>query len=291
MRGGYYRPMWFHRLSVGLDAKGLPVAWRQTIVGQSLLEGTPFAPMMIKDGVDATSVEGAADSPYVKGTASHLVDLHSPKPGIPVLWWRSVGHSHTAFVMESFLDELAGAAKRDPLEYRRQLLKAHPRHLGVLNLAAQKAGWGKPLAKGHFRGIAVHESFGSFIAQVAEVSVEDGQVRVHRVVCAVDCGVCVNPASVAAQMDSGVVYGLSAALYGELRFKEGRVQQSNFHDYPLLRLQEMPRVETHVVHSSEKPGGVGEPGVAPIAPAVANAIFAATGKRLRRLPLRLGESA
>jgi isoquinoline 1-oxidoreductase beta subunit len=193
--------------------------------------------------------------------------------------------------MESFIDELAGAAKRDPLEYRRQLLKAHPRHLGVLNLAAQKAGWGKPLAKGHSRGIAVHESFGSFIAQVAEVSVADGQVRVHRVVCAVDCGVCVNPASVAAQMDSGVVYGLSAALYGELRFKEGRVQQSNFHDYPLLRLQEMPRVETHVVHSSEKPGGVGEPGVAPIAPAVANAIFAATGKRLRRLPLRLGESA
>jgi isoquinoline 1-oxidoreductase beta subunit len=291
MRGGYYRPMWLHRLSAGLDANGLPLAWRQTIVGQSIIEGTPFAPMMIKNGVDAASVEGAADSPYVKGTASHLVDLHSPKPGIPVLWWRSVGHSHTAFVMESFVDELANAAKRDPLEYRRRLLKKHPRHLGVLNLAAQKAGWGKPLPKGHFRGIAVHESFGSFIAQVAEVSVENSQVRVHRVVCAVDCGVCVNPASVAAQMESGVVYGLTAAFYGELTFKGGRVQQSNFHDYPLLRLLEMPRVEAHVVHSTEKPGGVGEPGVAPIAPAVANAVFAATGKRLRRLPLRLGESA
>src|SRR6266849_4823927 len=291
MRGGYYRPMWLHRLSAGLDANGLPLAWRQTIVGQSIIEGTPFAPMMIKDGVDAASVEGAADSPYVKGTASHLVELHSPKPGIPVLWWRSVGHSHTAFVMESFVDELANAAKRDPLEYRRHLLKKHPRHLGVLNLAAQKAGWGKPPPKRHFHGIAVHESFGSFIAQVAEVSVENSQVRVHRVVCAVDCGICVNPASVAAQMESGVVYGLSATFYGELTFKEGRVQQSNFHDYPLLRVREMPRVEAHVVHSTEKPGGVGEPGVAPIAPAVANAVFAATGKRLRRLPLRLGESA
>lgn len=291
MRGGYYRPMWLHQLSVGLDSKGLPVAWRQTIVGQSLVEGTPFGPLMIKNGVDSTSVEGAADSPYVKATTNHLVELHSPKPGIPVLWWRSVGHSHSGFVMESFVDELASAAKQDPLEYRRQLLKKAPRHLGVLNLVAEKAGWGKPLPKGHFRGIAVHESFGSFIGQVAEVSVEDNRIRIHRVVCAVDCGVCVNPASVVAQMEGGVVYGLSAALYGELSFKDGRVQQSNFHDYPLLRLQEMPRVEAHIVQSSEKPGGVGEPGVPPVAPAVANAVFAATGKRLRRLPLRLGESA
>ncbi len=291
IRGGYYRPMWLHRLSVGLDANGLPLAWRQAIVGQSILEGTPFAPMMVKDGVDGSSVEGAADSPYVKGTPNHLVELHSPKPGIPVLWWRSVGHSHTAFVMESFVDELALAAKQDPVKYRRQLLKKHPRHLGVLNLAAQKAGWGNPLPKGRFRGIAVHESFGSFMAQVAEVSVDDQQIRIHRVVCAVDCGVCVNPASVAAQMESGVVFGLSAALYGELSFKDGRVQQSNFHDYPLLRVHEMPRVETHIVSSAEKPGGVGEPGVAPIAPAVANAVFAATGKRLRRLPLRLAGPA
>ncbi len=291
IRGGYYRPMWFHRLSAGLDAKGMPVAWHQTIVGQSIIEGTPFAPLMIKNGVDAASVEGAADSPYLKAIANHLVELHSPKPGIPVLWWRSVGNSHTAFVMESFLDELASAAKRDPVEYRRGLLKNAPRHLGVLNLAVAKAGWGKPLPKGRFRGIAVHECFGSFIAQVAEVSVGDGGIAIHRVVCAVDCGICVNPAAVAAQMESAVVYGLSAALYGELSFKEGRVQQSNFHDYPLLRVHEMPRVETYLVPSTEKPGGVGEPGVAPIAPAVANAVFAATGKRLRRLPLRLGNSA
>src|SRR5262249_40142438 len=183
------------------------------------------------------------------------------------------------------------AAKRDPVDYRRRLLKNAPRHLGVLNLAVEKAGWGKPLPMGHFRGVAVHESFGSYIAQVAEVSVGAGGIRIHRVVCAVDCGICVNPAAVAAQMESGIVYGLSAALYGELRLREGRVQQSNFHDYPLLRVHEMPRVETHVLPSSEKPGGVGEPGVPPIAPAVANAVFAATGKRLRRLPLRLGGSA
>jgi len=287
MRGGYYRPMWMHRLNAGLGGDGMPIAWRQTIVGQSILEGTPFAKMMIKEGVDGTSVEGAADSPYLKGIPNHWVGLHSPKPGIPVLWWRSVGHSHTGFVMESFVDELASAARLDPLEYRRRLLKDHPRHLGVLNLAAEKGSWGTTLPKARFRGIAVHESFGSFVAQVAEVSVENGRIRVHRVVCAVDCGICVNPAGVAAQMESGVVFGLSAALYGEVRFKEGRVQQSNFHDYPLLRLHEMPRVETHIVPSAEKPGGIGETAVPPIAPAVANAVFAATGKRLRRLPLRL----
>jgi len=290
-RGGYYRPMLLHRLSVGLGADGLPIAWRQAIVGQSILHGTPFEALMVKDGVDATSVEGAANSPYVMATANHLVELHSPTPGIPVLWWRSVGHSHSAFVMESFIDELAVKSKKDPVQYRRQLLVKNSRHLGVLNLAAEKAGWGKPLPKGHHRGIAVHESFGSFVAQVAEVSVTGNQINIHRVVCAVDCGICVNPASVAAQMEGGVVFGLSAALYGELTFKQGRVLQSNFHDYQLLRVHEMPKVEAHIVPSSEKPGGVGETGVPPIAPAVANAVFAATGKRLRRLPLRLAESA
>ncbi len=287
MRGGYYRPMWFHRLRVGLDGDGMPVSWRQTIVGQSILAGTPFEAMMVKDGVDQTSVEGAADSPYVKAAPNHLVDLHSPRTVIPVLWWRSVGHTHTAFVMETFVDELAQEAKKDPLEYRRKLLKDHPRHLGALNLAAEKAGWGEPLPEGRFRGLAVHESFGSFVAEVAEVSVTGGRVRVHRAVCAVDCGVCANPAGVEAQLQSGVVFGLTAALYGELTLKAGRVQQSNFHDYPLLRMSEMPKVEVHIVASSEKSGGVGEVGVPPIAPAVANAVFAATGKRLRRLPLRL----
>jgi len=198
-----------------------------------------------------------------------------------------VGHSHTAFVMETFVDELAQAAGQDPLEYRRRLLSEHPRHLGVLNLAAEKAGWGRPLAGGRVRGLAVHESFGSWMAQVAEVSVASGRVRVHRIVCAVDCGICVNPAGVRAQVEGAVAFGLSAALYGELTFKDGRVQQSNFHDYPILRLNEMPDVEVHIVPSSEKAGGIGEPGVPPVAPAVANAIFAATGKRLRQLPFRL----
>jgi isoquinoline 1-oxidoreductase beta subunit len=287
IRGGYYRAMFVHRVKAGLGSDGKPAAWRHTIVGQSLAEGTPFAAMMIKNGVDDTSVEGVADSPYVKGTPSHLVDLHSPKTAIPVLWWRSVGHSHTAFVMETFVDELAHAAGQDPLEYRRKLLSEHPRHLGVLNLAAEKAGWGRPLSGGRFRGLAAHESFGSWVAQVAEVSVANGRVRVHRVVCAVDCGVCVNPAGVRAQMEGAVAFGLSAALHGELTLKAGRVQQSNFHDYPLLRLNEMPEVEVHIVSSDEKAGGIGEPGVPPAAPAVANALFAATGKRQRRLPFRL----
>ena len=287
MRGGYYRPMWSHRLRVKVGADGRPVAWRQTIVGQSIIEGTVFAPMIIKDGVDGTSVEGAADSPYVTGTPNHLVDLHSPKTPIPVLWWRSVGNTHTAYVMETVVDELAHLAGQDPLEYRRQLLVKHPRHLGVLNLAAEKAGWGKPLPAGRFRGLAVHESFNSFVAEVAEVSVSGDRVRVHRVVAAVDCGVCVNPAGVRAQIESGIAYGLTAALYGELTFKAGRVEQSNFHDYPILRHSEMPNVDVHIVASSEKSGGVGEPGTPPIAPAVANAIFAATGKRLYKLPFRL----
>jgi isoquinoline 1-oxidoreductase beta subunit len=185
------------------------------------------------------------------------------------------------------VDALAHEAKQDPLDYRRKLLKDHPRHLAALNLAAEKAGWRQSLPEGRFRGLAVHESFESFVAEVAEVSVADGRVRVHRVVCAVDCGVCANPAGVEAQLQGGVAFGLTAALYGELTLKAGRVQQSNFHDYPLLRLKEMPKVEVHIVSSSEKSGGIGEVGVPPIAPAVANAVFAATGKRLRRLPLRL----
>ena len=290
IRGGYYRPMWTHHLRVGLGANGRPVAWRQTIVGQSILEGTPFGAAMIKGGVDGTSVEGAADSPYVKAVAHHLVDLHSPKSPIPVLWWRSVGHTHTAFVMETFTDELAHAAGKDPLAYRRQLLRGHGRHLGVLELAAAKAGWGKPLPRGRFRGLAVHESFGSFVAEVAEVSVSGAGVRVHRVVCAVDCGICVNPLGVRAQLESAVAFGLTAALHGELTIKAGRVQQSNFHDYPILRMSEMPEVEVHIAKSREKSGGVGEVGTPPVAPAVANALFAATGKRFRRLPFRLEAS-
>jgi isoquinoline 1-oxidoreductase beta subunit len=191
-------------------------------------------------------------------------------------------------VTECFLDELAHGAGKDPYELRRTLLANAPRHLGALELAARKAGWGTPLPEGRARGIAVHLSFGSYVAQVAEVSIEDDQPRVHRVVCAIDCGMVVNPDTVAAQMESGIVFGLTAALHGEITLKDGRVEQSNFHDYPLLRLNEMPEVEVHIVPSTEPPSGVGEPGTPPIAPAVANALFALTGKPVRKLPIRLG---
>jgi isoquinoline 1-oxidoreductase subunit beta len=203
-----------------------------------------------------------------------------------VLWWRSVGHSHTAYVMETMVDELARAAGIDAVEYRRRLLAGHPRHLGVLELAAQKSGWGGPLPAGRARGIAVHESFGSYVAQVAEVSLEAGRIRVHRVTCAIDCGIAVNPLTISAQMESGIAFGLGAALHGAITFKDGRVQQSNFDDYPVLRLPEMPAVDVHIVPSTERPGGVGEPGTPPIAPAVANALAELTGKPLHELPLR-----
>lgn len=285
IKGGYYRPMFLHKAKIGLGADGMPVAWQHSCVGQSIMAGTPFEGAMIKNGVDATSVEGVADSPYLKSVAHHHVDLHSPQTGIPVLWWRSVGHSHSAFVMESLIDELAHAAGKDALAYRRALLKNHPRHLAALNLAADKAGWGSALPQGRFRGIAVHESFGSFVAQIAEVSVSDGTVKVHRVVCAIDCGLVVNPDSLVAQIESAVAYGLGAALQSEISFKDGQVQQSNFHDYQVLRMNQMPAVEVHIVPSTEKMGGAGEPGVPPIAPAVTNAVFAATGKRIRTLPI------
>jgi len=285
VKGGYYRPMYLHKAAIGLSEDGMPVAWTQTLVGQSIILGTPFEPFMIKNGVDATSVEGVADSPYLKEIANHDIQLHSPKTGIPVLWWRSVGHSHTAFVMESLVDELAHSANKDPVEYRRALLKNHPRHLAALNLAASKAGWESPLAKGMFRGVAVHESFGSFVAQVAEISMDKDAVKVHRVVCAIDCGLVVNPDSLQAQLESAIAFGLGAALQSEITFKDGKVQQSNFNDYQVLRMNQMPKVEVHIVPSTDKMGGAGEPGVPPIAPAVANAIFAATGKRLRTLPI------
>ena len=287
MHGGYYRPQWFHRVAIHTGNDGLPRRWDHAIVGQSILKNSPFESVMVKDGVDITSVEGVADSPYVKGTPVHRVALHSPDLPVTTLWWRSVGHSHTAFVMETLIDDLAHAAKQSPLDYRQRLLAAHPRHLGVLNLAAEKAGWGKPLPKGHALGLAVHESFGSWVAQVAEVSVDGDELRVHRVVCAVDCGICVNPEGVRAQMESGIVYGLSAALFGRITLKEGRVQQSNFHDYRVVRINESPAIEVHIVPSSEKPGGAGEPGTPPIAPAVGNALFALTNRRLRSLPFDL----
>jgi isoquinoline 1-oxidoreductase beta subunit len=284
-RAGYYRPLNVHTIKAALDASGRPVAWRQRIVGQSIFAGSPFEGF-VKDGVDPSSVEGASTLPYE--IPNLTVELHTPKVGVPVQWWRSVGHTHTAFSTESFVDELAAAARRDPVEFRRALLgDKHPRHRAVLDLAAEKAGWGTPLPRGRGRGIAVHESFNSYVAEVAEVTVApDGSVKVDRVVCAVDCGIAVNPDVIRAQMESGIGYGLSAVLHGAITLKDGRVEQANFDTYRPLRINEMPAVEVYIVESDEPPTGVGEPGLPPVAPAVVNAIAAATGKRMRTLPLR-----
>ncbi|AYH45444.1 xanthine dehydrogenase family protein molybdopterin-binding subunit [Azoarcus sp. DN11] len=290
MRAGYYRPVYVHRLRAALDAQGKPLAWSQRIVGQSILAGTPFEGVAIKDGIDGSSVEGAANLPYA--IPNLQVELHTTNKDVkvPVQWWRSVGSTHTAFATEVFLDELATAAGADPVAYRLALLAAHPRHAGVLKLATDKAGWSKPLAAAksgkRARGVAVHESFNTYVAQVVEVTVApDGSFKVDRVVCAVDCGIAVNPDVIRAQMEGGIGFGLGAALSGAITLKDGVVEQSNFHDYTVLRIDQMPRVEVHIVPSSEKPTGVGEPGVPPIAPALVNALFAATGKRIRTLPI------
>jgi isoquinoline 1-oxidoreductase subunit beta len=284
-RGGWYRPMWRDRMVAGLDAAGNPVAWTHTIVGQSIFEGTMFEGFGIKNGVDGASVEGAADLLY--GIPNLQVDLHSPKIGVPVQWWRSVGHSHTGFSVEAFFDEVATAGGKDPYELRRTLLANQPRLRAVLDLVAQQANWGRALPEGRGRGIATHFSFATYVAQVAEVSVDkDGTVHVHRVVCAVDCGRTINPDIVKAQMEGGIIFGLTAALKTEITLDKGRVQQRNFHDYPMLRMFESPEIEVHIVPSTEPPTGVGEPGVPPVAAAVANAVFAVTGKRVRRLPIK-----
>ncbi len=285
IRGGWYRPMWYDHFAAGLDASGNPVAWTHTIVGQSIFDGTMFASFGIKDGVDTASVEGAADIIY--SIPNIQVDLHSPKNEVPVQWWRSVGHSHTGFSVEAFLDEVAHAGGKDPYQFRRALLAHQPRMLAVLDLAVEKAHWNGPLPAGHGRGIATHFSFDSYVAQVAEVSVEkDGTVRVHRIVAAVDCGRTVNPDTVKGQLEGGIIFGLTAALKTEITLDKGRVQQRNFHDYPMVRMFESPAIEVYIVPSTEHPTGVGEPGVPPVASAVANAIFAATGKRVRRLPIK-----
>lgn len=281
IRHDFYRPATYNLLRGGLDAQGMPVAWHHRIVGPGILHQRGLPP----DQIDRTMVEGAANMPY---DIRNLQVEHTSKDfGIPVGFWRSVGASHNAFVVESFIDELAHAAGTDPFEYRRALLGKSARHKGVLGLAAQKAGWGTPLPAGRRRGIAVAFSYGSWAAEVAEVSVTPaGEVRVHRIVCAIDCGLAVNPDQIGAQMEGAIVWALSATLRGQITIANGRVQQSNFHDFPLLRINEMPAVEVHIMPSDQPPGGVGEPGVPPLAPAVANAVFAATAKRIRRLPIR-----
>ncbi|QJR11795.1 Isoquinoline 1-oxidoreductase subunit beta [Usitatibacter rugosus] len=283
IRGGYYRPMYVHRADIGLDAQGNIVGWNHVVVGQSILTGTPFEAFAVKDGVDGTSVEGVPDTKY--DIPNLAVTLRSVGLPVPPLWWRSVGHTHTGFVMETLIDEIAAASKQDPVAFRRKLLAKDPRFVKVLDLAAEKAGWGSPLPAGRARGVAIVESFGTICAQVAEVSLENGAPKVHRVTAAIDCGPVVNPMTVEAQVQSAIAYGLGAVLYSELTLKDGGVQQSNFHDYRVLRLSDMPQVSVFTVPGGTKVSGVGEPGTPPIGPAVANALAALTGKRARVLPL------
>lgn len=294
MRGGYYRPLFHHALEAAIDGQGQLVGWRHRLVGQSILTGSPFA-AMVKNGIDAVSVEGASNLPYA--IPNLQVELHTPTDiGVPVLWWRSVGSSHTAYSTEAFLDEVAAAMGQDPLALRLKLLAGHPRHAAVLKLAADKAGWGTPLAakdgERRGRGLAVHESFHSIVAHVAEVTVKkDGSLKVDRMVCAVDCGTVVNPDNVRSQIEGSVGFALGAMLHEAITLKAGRVEQGNFDGFPLLRIGEMPPVEVHMVASTAAPTGIGEPGVPSVAPAVANAIAAATGKRLRSLPIQTKELA
>jgi len=278
-----YRPYFYDRLHAGLDANGMPVAWSHRICGSSV--AARYAPPFFKDGYDFDTVDGAKELPY--SIPNVLVEYvrHEP-PGIPTAWWRSVGPSHNIFVVESFIDELAAAAKKDPVDYRRALLDKSPRALAVLNLAAEKAGWGKPLPKGSGRGVAVQTVFGSFMAQVAEVEVgKDGEVDVKRVTCAVDCGIAINPNTIEAQVQSAIVYGLSAALFDEITLRGGRVEQSNFDNYRAPYINEMPSIDVHIVKSNDPPGGMGEPGTSALVPAVFNAVYAATGVRLRKPPI------
>jgi isoquinoline 1-oxidoreductase beta subunit len=288
MQGGWYRPAFLHAIEGGIDANGNPVSWTSRSVGQSIMTGTPFEAMMQGKAYDPASVEGIDDLAYA--IPNLAIESHQINVNVPVQWLRSVGHSHTAFAVECFIDELAGLAQKDPYQFRRDLLSKQPRYLGVLDLAAQKSGWGKPLPKGTGRGIAVHFAFGSYLAHVAEVSVIDGKVKVHRMVCAVDCGQYVNPGIISAQIEGAAIFGASAALFQELTFENGRLQQTNFNTFPVMRMNECPVIETYIVESKEKSGGIGEPGVPCAAPAIANALFAATGKRVQRLPIRLSEA-
>ncbi|MFK7824291.1 MAG: molybdopterin cofactor-binding domain-containing protein [Oligoflexales bacterium] len=284
IQSGYYRPMFVHRVQLGLDKNGEITAWKHRIVGQSLLRNTPFAGM-IKNGIDNTSVEGVEGLVYK--IPNFYADLHSPDTKVPVLWWRSVGHTHTAFAVESIIDEAAVYAKKDPIEYRLARLGDNKRHINVLKEVAKQSGW-KPGrgGKGKGYGVSVHKSFGSYVAQVVEVTVIKGKVKVDRVSCAVDCGVAVNPDIIKTQMEGGIGFALSAAFHQELNMEGGKVVQSNFHDFPLLKMSEMPEIDVYMIEGADKPSGVGEPGVPPLFPAIANAIGNATGKRIERFPIK-----
>jgi len=290
MAGGYYRPTVLHKVRAGIDAKGAVVGWDHVMVGKSIMIGSPFEAMIVKNGIDSTTVEGASDTPYA--LPAYRFGVHNGREGVPVLWWRSVGHTHTAHVMEVMIDELAHAADVDPVAYRLSLLAQAPRLSGVLKLAADKAGWSakaqnKPQEKGRGLGVAVHESFGSYVAMVADVTAQDSGIRVNRIVAAVDVGVPVNPDVIRAQVEGAVGFALSAVLRNRITLKDGQVQEHNFDAYEPTRMSEMPKVEVHIVPSQAAPTGIGEPGVPVLAPAIANAVFSATGQRLRALPLDL----
>ncbi len=287
MHAGYFRPIYVHKVSATVDQKGMPSAWHHTIVGQSIATGTAFEPMMVKEGIDGLSVEGAHDMPYQ--IANVQLDLHTTNKSVavPVQWWRSVAGTHTAYSIEVFMNQLAKAANQNPIAYRLAMLKNKPRHAGVLRLAADKATVMPKLASvKQGRGIALHQSFGTYVAQIVDISIDvANHLKVDRVMCAVDCGIAVNPDVIRAQMESSIGYALTAALTGEITLKDGVVQQGNFDRYPVLRIAEMPIIEVHIVPSAEKPSGIGEPGVPPFTPALVNAIFAATGKHITRLPI------
>lgn len=286
VKGGYYRPFTMHRAEIGLNAEGAVSAWKHTIVSPSILKGTAFESFLVKEGVDATATEGVADSAYDLPIS---LDVHHPELPVPVLWWRSVGHTHSAFVMETLVDEIASKTNMDPVDLRRHLLNEHPRHLETLELAISKSGYGsRSLPVGQAWGVAIHESFGSVVAHVVEVSLADNRPQVHKVTSAIHCNTAVNPRSVIAQVEGAALMGIGTIIEGaEITLKDGVVQQSNFHDYILPRMPHMPDIDVHIVESTEPPTGVGEPGLPPIAPAIANAIYALTGKPIRSLPFRL----
>jgi isoquinoline 1-oxidoreductase subunit beta len=290
MRAGRYRPAFVHKLKAALDETGELIALRDTVVGQSIAKGTLFEQGLVREGVDRLSVEGIQNQPYE--IPNLRVDLTTTDSPVTVLWWRAVGSTHTAYALESFIDEIAHAAGKDPVEFRLAMLKDKPRHAAVLKLAAEKAGWSSPAPAEHHRGIALAESFRSYVAQVAEISIDRaGRPKVHRVVCSVDCGLAVNPDQIRAQMEGGIGFGLGAIMKSQLTLDQGKVVEGNFDAYDVLRIDEMPKVEVHIVKSAAPPTGVGEPGVPPIGPAVANAFFNATGKRVRVLPFSRSENS
>ena len=288
IKGGFYRPMVLHRVKAGIGADGQIAGWQHTVVSQSIFLGTALEAMGVKNGIDNSMVEGIVDTPY--GIPNFAVDVHTAKSPVTVLWFRSVGNTHTAYVMETMIDELAHLAGKDPVAFRLELLAQQPRHAAVVKLAAEKAGWNNPVASGRSRGFAFHHSFNTTVAMVAEISMKAEKIKVERIVAAVDCGVAIDPDVVAAQIEGAIGFATSIALRNQVTLKDGRVEQSNFDDYEPTRIREMPAVEVHIVKSAEHPTGIGEPGVPPLAPAIANAIFAARGKRMRTLPLDIRTS-